>query len=178
VVPVRRALAVRTIFNFLGPLTNPAGATRQVIGVSDPGYLETMAGALALLGTHHALLFSSEDGLDELSVSATTIVVEVTGDQLRSYAITPEEVSLARSSPDAVPGGDPAANAETLRRIFAGEHGPARDLAVLNAGAAIYVGGCAPTLAEGVRAAERAVDSGAAATTLERFVARTRELAR
>jgi anthranilate phosphoribosyltransferase len=178
VVPVRRALAVRTIFNFLGPLTNPAGATRQVIGVSDPDYLETMAGALALLGTHHALLFSSEDGLDELSVSAATIVVEVTGDQLRSYAITPEEVSLVRSSADAVPGGDPAANAETLRRIFGGEPGPARDLAVLNAGAAIYVGGCAPTLIEGVRAAERAVDSGAAAATLERFVSRTRELAR
>jgi anthranilate phosphoribosyltransferase len=178
VVPVRRALGVRTIFNFLGPLTNPAGATRQVIGVSDPGYLETMAGALALLGTHHALLFSSEDGLDELSVSAATIVVEVTGDQLRSYAITPEEVSLGRSSPDAVPGGDPVANSETLRAIFGGEPGPARDLAVLNAGAAIYVGGCAPTLAEGVRAAESAVDSGAAATTLERFVKRTRELAR
>jgi anthranilate phosphoribosyltransferase len=177
VVPVRRALAVRTIFNFLGPLTNPAGATRQVIGVSDPAYLETMAGALALLGTRHALVFSSEDGLDELSVSAATIVVEVTGKDLRSYAITPEEVSLARSPTDAVPGGDPAANAETLRRIFGGETGPARDLAVLNAGAAIYVGGGATSLAEGVRTAERVVDSGAASATLERFVARTRELA-
>jgi anthranilate phosphoribosyltransferase len=178
VVPVRRALAVRTIFNFLGPLTNPAGATRQVIGVSDPDYLETVAGALALLGTRHALVFSSEDGLDELSVSATTIVVEVVGDELRSYAVTPEEVSLARSPTHAVPGGDPAENAETMRRIFAGEPGPARDLAVLNAGAAIYVGGGAPTLAEGVRLAERALDSGGAADTLERFVARTRELAR
>jgi anthranilate phosphoribosyltransferase len=177
VVPVRRALAVRTIFNFLGPLTNPAGASRQVIGVSDPDYLETMAGALALLGTRHALLFSSEDGLDELSVSATTHVVEVVGEELSSYTITPEEVSLERSPAEAVPGGDAAANARTARRIFAGEPGAARDLAVLNAGAAIYVGGCAQTLAEGVRKAERAVDSGAATATLERFVARTRELA-
>jgi anthranilate phosphoribosyltransferase len=177
VVPVRRALAVRTIFNFLGPLTNPAGATRQVVGVSDPDYLETMAGALALLGTRHALLFSSEDGLDELSVSAATIVVEVKGEELHSYAVTPEQVSLARSPADSVPGGDPQANAETMRRIFAGEPGPARDLAVLNAGAAIYVGGRAPTLVEGVRIAERAVDGGAAAATLDRFVARTRELA-
>jgi anthranilate phosphoribosyltransferase len=177
VVPVRRALGVRTIFNFLGPLTNPAGATRQVIGVSDPGYLETMAGALALLGTHHALVFSSEDGLDELSISATTHVVEVTGGELRSYAVTPEEVSLPRRPTESVPGGDPAANARTMRRIFAGEPGAARDLAVLNAGAAIYVGGCAETLADGIRAAEHAIDSGAAEATLERFVARTRELA-
>jgi len=177
VVAVRRGLGVRTIFNFLGPLTNPAGATRQVIGVSDPAYLETMAGALALLGTRHALLFSSEDGLDELSVSATTHVVEVVGDRLRSFTVTPEQASLERSPPEAVPGGDPVANAATARRIFAGEPGAARDLAVLNAGAAIYVGGGAPSLAEGVRVAERAVDTGAASETLERFVARTLELA-
>jgi len=178
VVPVRRGLAVRTIFNFLGPLTNPAGASRQVIGVSDPDYLETMAGALALLGTRHSLLFSSEDGLDELSVSASTYVVEVVGHELRSYTITPEAASLPRSPTDAIPGGDPAENAETTRRIFAGQPGAARDLAVLNAGAAIYVGGGAQTLADGVRLAERTIDSGAAADTLERFVARTRELSR
>jgi anthranilate phosphoribosyltransferase len=177
VVPVRRGLAVRTIFNFLGPLTNPAGATRQVIGVSDPDYLETMAGALALLGTRHALLFSSEDGLDELSVSATTQVVEVVGEELRSYTVRPEQVSLERSPTTEVPGGEPAANAETTLRIFAGERGAARDLAVLNAGAAIYVGGCAQTLAEGVRIAEQAVDTGAATATLGRFVERTQELA-
>jgi anthranilate phosphoribosyltransferase len=178
VVPVRRELAVRTTFNFLGPLTNPAGASRQAIGVADPGYLETMAGALALLGTRHALLFSSEDGLDELSVSASTQLVEVSDGQLRTYAITPEEVSLARSPTEAVPGGDPAANADTMRRIFAGEPGAARDLAVLNAGAAVYVGGGAQTLAEGVRIAERTIDSGAATDTLERFVAHSRALAR
>jgi anthranilate phosphoribosyltransferase len=177
VVPVRRELAVRTIFNFLGPLTNPAGATRQLIGVSDPGYLETMAGALALLGTRHALLVSSDDGLDELSISAPTQVFEVVGEEVRRYVVTPEEVSLGRAPAGAIPGGDPAANADTARRIFAGERGPARDLAVLNAGAAIYAGGGAGTLADGVQAAVDAIDRGAAAEALERFVARTHELA-
>jgi anthranilate phosphoribosyltransferase len=177
VVPVRRALAVRTIFNFLGPLTNPAGATRQVIGVSDPAYLETMAGALALLGTRRALLVSSQDGLDELSISAPTHVVEVQGEDLRSYTVTPEEVSLDPAPPESIPGGDPQENADTTRRIFAGEAGPSRRLAALNAGAAIYAAGVAETLAEGVRRAEEAIDQGAAAGALERFVARTRELA-
>ena len=97
VIPVRRELAVRTIFNFLGPLTNPAGATRQLIGVSDPAYLETMAGALALLGTKHALLVASEDGLDELSISAPTRVVEVIGGELRRYDLAPEDVGLERA---------------------------------------------------------------------------------
>jgi anthranilate phosphoribosyltransferase len=177
VIPVRRELAVRTIFNFLGPLTNPAGATRQLIGVSDASYLEKMAGALQLLGTEHAVLVSSHDGLDELSVSAPTRVVEVTPERIHSYDVSPEEVSLARVPAEAVPGGDPAQNAETTRRIFAGEPGPARDLAVLNGGAAIYAGGAAATLADGVMAAQRAVDSGAAAGALERFVAATHRLA-
>jgi anthranilate phosphoribosyltransferase len=177
VIPVRRELAVRTIFNFLGPLTNPAGATRQLIGVSDPAYIETIAGALALLGTTHAVVVSSDDGIDELSISSTTQVVEVLGDELRRYAVSPEEVGLERAPAEAVPGGAPAENAETTRRIFAGEPGPARELAVLNAGAAIYAGGGADTLEGGVRAAEQAVDRGAAAELLERFVARTRELA-
>jgi anthranilate phosphoribosyltransferase len=178
VVPVRRELAVRTIFNFLGPLTNPAGATRQLIGVSDPDYLETMAGALALLGTKHALLVSSEDGLDELSISAPTRVVEVIGGELRHYTIAPEDVGLERAPAEDIPGGTPEENAGTTRAIFVGEPGAARDLAALNAGAAIYAGGRADTLAEGVRAALRAIDSGAAAGALKRFVRRTRELAR
>jgi anthranilate phosphoribosyltransferase len=178
VVPVRRALGVRTIFNFLGPLTNPAGATRQLIGVSDPAYLETMAGALSLLGTKHALLVSSEDGLDELSISASTRVVEVLGAEVRAYAVTPEEVGLSRSPADAIPGGVPDENAEITRRIFAGERGAARDLAVLNAGAAIYAGGGAESLPAGVQAARAALDSGAATAALERFVSRTNELAR
>jgi anthranilate phosphoribosyltransferase len=180
VIPVRRELAVRTIFNFLGPLTNPAGATRQLIGVSDAGYLEKMAGALAMLGTEHALLVSSHDGLDELSISAPTRVVEVIGGEISGYDVSPADVGLATAPPESVPGGDPAQNADTARRIFAGETGPtrpARDLAVLNAGAAIYAGGGAESLAGGVQAAIEAVDSGAAAAALERFVTRTQELA-
>ncbi|HUZ29024.1 MAG TPA: anthranilate phosphoribosyltransferase [Solirubrobacteraceae bacterium] len=177
VVPVRRELAVRTIFNFLGPLTNPAGATRQLIGVSDPEYLDTMAGALSVLGTRHALLVSSQDGLDELSISAATDVVEVRGDELSRYTVTPEELSLERAPEEAIAGGTPDENAEIARRIFAGEPGASRDLAVLNAGAAIYVGGGADTLAGGVRTAQRAIDRGEAAAALERFVQRTRELA-
>jgi anthranilate phosphoribosyltransferase len=177
VVPVRRELAVRTSFNFLGPLTNPAGARRQLIGVSDPAFLETMAGALALLGTDHALLVSSDDGLDELSISAPTKVVEVTVDSITSYSITPQEVGLEPAPPEAIPGGNPEQNADTARRILAGERGPARELAVLNGGAAIYAGGGADSLAGGVRAAERAIDSGAAASTLERFVNATLALA-
>ena len=177
VVPVRRQLAVRTIFNFLGPLTNPAGATRQLIGVSDGAYLSTMAGALALLGTRHALLVSSEDGLDELSICAPTRVVEVRGTDIVEYTVSPEDVGLRPCGADEIPGGDPAENAELARRILAGEMGPPRDLAVLNAGAAIYAGGGAGSLEEGVRAAEAAIDGGAATAALDRFVARTRELA-
>jgi anthranilate phosphoribosyltransferase len=177
VVPVRKELAVRTIFNFLGPLTNPAGATRQVIGVSDPAYLDTIAGALAKLGADKALVVSSADGLDEMSTSGTTRVVEVDGTGLRSYEVSPEDVGLARAGAGDITGGPPDANAETARRILAGEPGPARDLAVLNAGAAIYVAGRAATLDEGARAAEAAIDDGRAAATLEALVELTNELA-
>ena len=122
VIPVRRELAVRTIFNFLGPLTNPAGATRQLIGVSDPAYLETMAGALALLGTKHALLVSSDDGLDELSISAPDAGGR--GASAASCAATPwrpRRWGWRAAPPEEIPGGDPAQNAETARAIFAGE---------------------------------------------------------
>jgi anthranilate phosphoribosyltransferase len=178
VVPVRKELAVRTIFNFLGPLTNPAGAARQVIGVSDPSFLETVAGAVAKLGAVKAMVVTSEDGLDELSVSGATHVVEVDRGELRAYDVTPEEVGLARSDFEAVRGGPPAANADTARRVLAGEPGPRRDLAVLNAGAAIYVAGRAGTLEEGVREAEAAIDDGRAARALEKLVALTQELTR
>jgi anthranilate phosphoribosyltransferase len=176
VVPVRTELAVRTIFNFLGPLTNPAGAARQVIGVSDPRFLETIAGALAELGAVKAMVVSSEDGLDELSVSGATRVVEVDGGELRSSTVTPEDAGLQRSTFEDVAGGLPAANADTARRVLAGEHGPRRDLAVLNAGAAIYVAGRAGSLEEGAREAEAAIDDGRAARALERLVALTGEL--
>ncbi|HET6550097.1 MAG TPA: anthranilate phosphoribosyltransferase, partial [Solirubrobacter sp.] len=177
VVPVRKELAVRTIFNFLGPLTNPAGATRQLIGVSDPTFLETIAGALARLGARKALVGSSADGLDEMSTSGTTRVVEVDGEQLRSYEISPEDVGLARAEPAELTGGTPDVNAQTARRIFAGEPGSARDLAVLNAGAAIYVSGTVGSLEEGVRAAEATIDEGRATAALDALAALTQELA-
>src|SRR3954467_14276418 len=177
VVPVRKDLAVRTIFNFLGPLTNPAGATRQVIGVSDAAFLDTIAGALARLGAEKALVVSSADGLDEMSTSGTTRVVEVDGAELHSYEVSPEDVGLPRARPEDLAGGTPDRNADTARRIFDGETGPQRDLAVLNAGAAIYVAGRADSLEEGVRAAEAALDDGRAAATLGRLVEMTQELA-
>jgi anthranilate phosphoribosyltransferase len=170
VIPVRRELAVRTIFNFLGPLTNPAGAGRQLIGVSEAGMVETMALALARLGAARALVVSSEDGLDELSTSAPTRVVEVNADRIDRYTVTPAACGLDEAPADAVPGGDPAANAATTRAILDGEPGPARDIAVLNAGAAIYAGGRAESVADGVRVAQEAVDSGAARRTLDRFL--------
>jgi anthranilate phosphoribosyltransferase len=177
VVPVRKELAVRTIFNFLGPLTNPAGARRQLVGVSDPAYLERMAGALARLGCDRALLVSSEDGLDEMSTSAPTHVVEVNGDAIDRYALAAGEVGLATAPADALRGGTPEQNAATTRAILAGEPGPPRDLAVLNAGAAIYAGGRAASIADGVRAAQEALDTGAAQHTLDAYVALSRELA-
>jgi anthranilate phosphoribosyltransferase len=176
VVPVRKELAVRTIFNFLGPLTNPAGATRQLIGVSDPGFLETIAGALARLGARKALVVSSADGLDEMSTSGTTRVVEVEDGRLRAYDIAPEDVGLERAEAGAITGGTPDVNADTTRRIFAGEPGAERDLAALNAGAAIYVAGGVDTLEEGVRAAEAALDDGRAAAALEALSSLTNEL--
>ena len=177
VVPVRKALAVRTIFNFLGPLTNPAGARRQLVGVSDPAYVETMAGALAVLGCDRALVVSGGDGLDEMSTSAVSHVVEVNATVITRCEIAPEDVGLPRTPAAAVAGGTPQANAATTRSILGGDVGPARDLAVLNAGAAIYVSGRAASVGDGVAAAAQAVDSGAALDTLERYVALSRELA-
>ena len=177
VVAVRRELGVRTIFNFLGPLTNPAGATRQVIGVSDGRYIDTIAAALRGLGGQTALVVSSEDGLDEISVSGPTRAVELRDGEIRSFTITPEGLGLAPCPPDAVGPADPPQSAEVARAVLGGGgSGAERSLVVANAGAAIYVGGGAASLEAGARAAEEAIDSGAALDALERFVARTLEL--
>jgi anthranilate phosphoribosyltransferase len=173
IVPVRKELAVRTIFNFLGPLTNPAGALRQVIGVSDPTKLETMAAALGELGAERALVVSSADGLDEFSVSGATRVVELRDGRLSSYDVTPEQVDLEPTADGAVGAGTPEQNAQVLRDVLSGKAGTERSLAVLNAGAAIYVAGRADTLSDGVRKAERSIDDGAAASVLERWVGAT-----
>jgi anthranilate phosphoribosyltransferase len=174
VVPVRKELGVRTIFNLLGPLTNPAGAKRQVIGVSDPGKLETMAAALGELGTERALVVSSADGLDEFSVSGPTRVVELRDGRLETYDVTAAEVGLAPVPDGSVRAGNPDENARVLRGVLDGEPGPERSLAVLNAAAAIQVAGRAESLAEGVGAATQAIDSGAAADVLRRWVEATR----
>jgi anthranilate phosphoribosyltransferase len=176
VIPVRKELAVRTIFNFLGPLTNPAGATRQVIGVADGAYLETIAAALGELGTESALVVSSADGLDEFSVSGATRVVELKSGKLETYDVTPEQLGIEPVADGAVGAGTPEQNAEVVRRVLGGAPGPERSLAVLNAGAAIYVGGRSDSIEEGVRIAGETIDSGAGREVLERFVERTREL--
>jgi anthranilate phosphoribosyltransferase len=177
VIPVRKELGVRTIFNFLGPLTNPAGASRQLIGVSDARFLDTIGAALGDLGGRTALVVSSEDGLDEISVSAPTRAVELRDGAIRSYSVTPEELGVESFPADAVGAADPDRSAEVARAVMSGADGPERALTLANAGAAIYVGGRAESLAEGVRAAAEAIDSGAAREAMERFVERTRALA-
>ncbi len=175
VVGVRKQLGVRTIFNFLGPLTNPAGARRQVIGVSDPTKLPTMAAALGELGTERALVVSSADGLDEFSVSGATRVVELRDGTLDAYEVTPEQAGLESVSDGAVGAGTPDANAGVLRGVLDGTPGTERALALLNAGAAIYVAGRSASIEEGVRAAEGSIDSGAARAVLDGWLERTRE---
>jgi anthranilate phosphoribosyltransferase len=178
VVPVRKALAVRTIFNFLGPLTNPAGATRQLIGVSAPDYMDLIAAALAQLGADRALVVSSEDGLDEIGVSGPTRAVELRDGSIDTRTITPEEMGVETAPAAAIGAGEPHESAALARKVLDGEPGPDRSIVVMNAGAAIYVAGRADTLEAGARAAEAAIDSGAAREALERFVERSKELAR
>lgn len=162
VMPVRRALAVRTIFNVLGPLTNPASAPRQLLGVYAPHLVETLAHVLLELGSEHALVVHGEDGLDEITTTGATRVAEVRGGEVRSYSVEPEEVGIARASEDDLAGGEPDRNAELMREVLAGEAGPLLDISLLNAGAAVYVGGLTATLGDGVEAARKAVESGAA----------------
>ena len=177
VVPVRRELAVRTIFNFLGPLTNPAGATRQLIGVADPAFLETIASALRELGGRSALVVSSEDGLDEISVSGPTRVFELREGAVAARTLTPEELGIEPAPADAISAGTPEQNAAVTRDVLGGKQGAERSLVLANAGAAVYVAGRSESIADGVAAAERAIDSGAAAEALERYLERTRQLA-
>jgi anthranilate phosphoribosyltransferase len=178
VIPVRKQLAVRTIFNFLGPLTNPAGVRRQLTGVADRRYLDAIAGAFEQLGATHVLVVCSDDGLDELSTCAPSAVVEVREGGIERFVVDAADVGLDTARPEELNGGTPEVNAEITRRILAGEHGAPRDVAVLNAGAGIYASGRVETLEAGVRAAEAAIDSGAAAVVLERYVAFTTDVAR
>jgi anthranilate phosphoribosyltransferase len=178
VVPVRAELAVRTIFNMLGPLTNPAGASSQLVGVSDPAFLETIGGALARLGVERALVVASEDGLDEVSASAPTKVVELSAGELRSYVLRPEDVGIAAAGGEALEGGSPEQNAAVTRAIVegrapGGQAPPGEALALINAGAAIYAAGAVADVREGVEAARAAIEDGRALAAVESYVEAT-----
>ena len=173
VVPARKALGVRTIFNFLGPLTNPAGANRQLLGVADRRYQETIAEALIGLGSERALVVAAEDGLDELSLSSRTRVIEVADGRTAEWFVEPGQFGLAPAELNSVAGGTPEENAAISRRVLGGKRGPHRDLVLLNAAAALYVGGLAADLEQGVARAAEAIDAGAAAGVLERLIAAT-----
>jgi anthranilate phosphoribosyltransferase len=177
VVPVRQELAVRTIFNFLGPLTNPAGATRQLLGVSDPAYQEVIAEALIGLGCERAMVVRAADGIDEISISAETRVIEVRDGRTEEWFVRPDELGVPLAKDELIAGGSPEQNAATVSAVLAGERGPARDVVTLNAAAAILVGGGADGLRAAIEMAGEAIDSGAAREVLARLVETTGRLA-
>ena len=168
--PVRREVGIRTAFNILGPLTNPAGADYQLLGVADPTLGEKMAQVLRLLGTHHALVVHGEDGMDELTLGAPTQVWEVRQGEVRSYTVTPKEVGLPTVPAEELRGGTAEENAATLRRLFEGERGPLRDVVLFNSAAVLMVGGKAAELKEGIQLAVKAIDSGEAARRVQGLV--------
>jgi len=169
----RREMGIRTVFNILGPLTNPAGAQRQLLGVYDPQLLEVMAQVLANLGSVRALVVHGDDGLDELTTTTTSHVCEMAEGRLRAYTLSPEELGLPRARLDDLKVADAAASAAVIRGVLAGQSGPHRDIVLLNAAAALLAAGRASDLAEGCRLAAAAIDSGSAATALERLIAIT-----
>ena len=170
---IRRELGFRTVFNILGPLTNPAHPTMQVLGVYDESLVEPLARVLTELGVKRGLVVYGQDRLDELSLSAPTTVCDFGGGEYRRYVLTPEEVGLTRCTREELRGGDPTENAAITRAILGGEGGPKRDAALLNAGAGLYVAGKAPTIAAGVTLAGEIVDAGAATATLDRLCERS-----
>ena len=178
VVPVRAELPFRTIFNLLGPLTNPAEAKRQLVGVFGGDYVRMVAEALKALGAEKALVVHGADGLDEITVTGPTLVAEVSDGSITEYKISPEQFGFSRHDPDGLLGGDAHLNARVLKDVLSGEEEcAARDVILLNAGAAVYVSGRAKTLEEGVRLAGESIESGAAMEALESFVRATRRLA-
>lgn len=168
--PVRKELGIRTIFNVLGPLANPARANRQVLGVFSESLVEPLARVLSNLGVTRGMVVYGQDGLDEISVSAPTTVCEFRDGAFQSYIISPEDFGLARAEKAALVGGSPQENARITRAILAGEGGAKRDAMLLNAGAGLYVAGKADSLRAGVELAARVIDSGAAAKLLEAFI--------
>jgi anthranilate phosphoribosyltransferase len=167
VMPVRKALGVRTVFNLLGPLTNPAGARRQVLGVYARDRVALLARVLAELGVEHALVVHGEDGLDEITLTGGTFVAEVRGTEVTEWVIDPWKLGFELVDDAALAGGAPEENAAALREVLAGREGALREITLLNAGAAVYVGGLADDLSAGIVAARAALDSGAAADKLQ-----------
>lgn len=173
----RKEMAVRTIFNVLGPLTNPAGAPNQVLGVFSDQWLEPLAQVLGRLGSHHVLVVHSEDGMDEISIGAATQVAELKDGAVTHYSITPEQFGMQRADIAAIAVDSAAASLAVIKQVFANQSGPAHDIVVLNAGAAIYAAGLADSLEAGVEKAAEQIASGAAAEKLDSLIALSQQLA-
>ncbi len=169
----RREVGIRTVFNLLGPLANPAGASAQLLGVYDPGLTRPVAEVLTELGTERAMVVHGE-GLDEITTTGKTLVSELDRGEIFDYAVEGTSFGIPLAKRSDLAGGDPAENARILRDILAGEEGPRRDISILNAGAAIYIGGQAGNLDQGIRLAEEAIDSGQAQQKLEDLIGFTR----
>ena len=173
--PIRKELGIRTVFNILGPLTNPAAPKRQVLGVYDQSLVEPLARVLTSLGVRRGMVVYGQDKLDELSLSAPTSVCEFEDGNYRSYVLTPEELGLKRCTKEDLRGGAPAENAAITRTILRGERGPKRDAVLINGGAALYIGGKADSLKAGVELAAQLIDSGAADKKLDEFIKASQE---
>ena len=169
----RREIGARTVFNILGPLTNPAGAPNQVLGVFDRALLEPLAEVLQTLGSRHVLVVHARDGLDEISIAAETDIAELRDGQIRLYSIAPEDFGLQRASLDALKAADATASLQLVRAVLEDRPGPARDIVCLNAGAAIYAAGIADSLKAGVAAADKAISSGDAHRKLDQLIVLT-----
>jgi anthranilate phosphoribosyltransferase len=170
-VAPRKEIGIRTVFNLLGPMTNPAGASRQLVGVFDPDYCEKLAWVLGRLGAKHVLVVAGLDGLDEVTLCEETRVAEMREGKVRGYYLTPEDLGLSRCSVAELKGGDPAENAQITLAILGGQKGPKRDIVLANAGAALVAAGRAVTVAEGLLLAEKSIDDGAATASLNSLVA-------
>jgi len=168
--PTRRELGIRTAFNLLGPLTNPAGASRQLVGVPRPELTELVARALALLGAERAWVVHGADGLDEISTTGYTKVSECRGGSVNTFYVHPSDFHLPKAAPEALRGGEAAENADIARRILAGERGAARDIVLLNAGVSLLIAEQVATVPDGVERAAAAIDSGSASAVLDRLV--------
>lgn len=171
----RKELGIRTVFNMLGPLTNPAGADRQVLGIYDASKTATIAEVLRELGSKRALVVTSKEGLDEISISAPTRVSELKDGEIRTYELHPEDLGLSTYDLGQVIGGDASQNAGIIRSVLSGEHGAYRDVVLANAGACIYVAGIAESIREGVQIAAAAIDSGQAGQKLDQLIQTTGE---